>query len=72
MAYQVYFQYRKKGDSSWIDTTKIDVTISQDFSEYLTDLESLTTYEYRSVLEKDGAAISYSEILGSGNISTHE
>ncbi len=63
MAYQVYFQYRKKGDSSWIDTTKIDVTISQDFSEYLTDLESLTTYEYRSVLEKDGAAISYSEIL---------
>jgi len=63
MAYQVYFQYRKKGDSSWIDTTKIDVTISQYFSEYLTDLESLTTYEYRSVLEKDGAAISYSEIL---------
>ncbi len=62
MAYQVYFQYRKKGAASWTDTTNLDVSTSQDFDTYVTGLDGGITYEFRAVLEEDDVIIDYGEI----------
>ena len=60
--YQVYFQYRKKGTESWINTTKLNVTSSQNFDNYLSGLDSGTIYQFRAILEKDGVVVDYGKI----------
>ncbi len=61
--YQVYFQYRKKGTTNWIDTDKIEVSTSQDFDSFVTDLDDGATYQFRAVLEEDSTVIDYGEIV---------
>jgi hypothetical protein len=50
----IYFQYRKIGESSWISTTPVSTDGYDQFSEPLTNLEMNTKYQYQAVIEYDG------------------
>jgi hypothetical protein len=62
--YSVYFQYRKKGASTWLETAKQTVTVdeSQTFDAIVENLDDNTEYEYRAVTDYGGESY-YGEIL---------
>ena len=62
--YSAYFQYRKKGASTWLETTKQTVTVdeSQTFDAIVENLDDNTEYEYRAVTDYGGESY-YGEIL---------
>jgi len=45
---QVYFEYRKQGETTWNSTSKTTKTTTGTFSSHLTSLSSNTTYEFRA------------------------
>jgi hypothetical protein len=57
----VYFQYRKVGSETWLETITKDMWESGDFDQLVTDLES-GEYEFRAVAEFD-EQFYYGEIL---------
>ena len=62
--YSAYFQYRKKGASTWLETAKQTVTVdeSQTFDAIVENLDDNTEYEYRAVTDYGGESY-YGEIL---------
>jgi len=62
--YSAYFQYRKKGASTWLETAKQTVTVDESltFDAIVENLDDNTEYEYRAVTDYGGESY-YGETL---------
>jgi len=54
MATQVYFEYKIQGGSTWTETTKQTITVTQDYELDMSNLDMGTNYEYRAIVNDDG------------------
>ena len=53
----VYFEYKEETASSFQEIGKVEVSQAVNFDETLTGLTEATVYEYRAVVEKNGATV---------------
>lgn len=54
-SYDVYFEYRKKGEGSFTNTTAQSFSSATTFTETISSLAEAQVYEYRAVIEKNTA-----------------
>lgn len=58
-----WFQYRTAGSSFWIDTDPVTLDDPAQYSQWISGLQSDTTYEFRAVAQDSDGDFGYGNIL---------